>query len=462
MKTNFRKKKLLLINPFNSYQKGVIFDTNTISPPLGLGIISALTPDNWDIEILDENFNEFKYKDADLIGLTALTSAVNRAYDIAGIYKQKGIPTVIGGIHASMLPDEALKYVDTVVIGEAESVWPQLIKDFENKKLKRVYQGELLSLENLPIPRRDLFHPGYNKSNIQTSRGCPMNCDFCSVHTFNGNKYRHRPIKNVLDELEKIKHDNVFVVDDNIIGYSKKSTERAIKLFKGIIDRGIKKDWVCQASLNFADNEEVLKYAAESGCKLVLIGIESEKIIQLQETNKKLNLKIGVDNYQKIFQKIHKYGISVLGAFIYGYDTDSKQDLFNRTDYILNSNIDAVQSTILTPLPGTRLFDKLVKEDRLLYSNFPKDWERYFFMEVVHKPKLMTAEELQEAIVENWKILYEKKLMQRKLLKSIKLTKNIKAAVWAYFANLERHNLCLGKKIHPVDIEKMLSGLRKS
>jgi len=175
-----------------------------------------------------------------------------------------------------MVPDESLRYVDTVVIGEAESVWGAVIRDLENNNLKRTYRGKLLSLENLPIPRRDLFHKNYTQDNLQTSRGCPMNCDFCTVHDFNGSVYRERPVEDVLDEMETMKHDRIFMVDDNIIGYSKRSTERAIRLFKGIIERGIKKDWVCQASLNFADNEEVLELAAESGCRLVLIGIESE------------------------------------------------------------------------------------------------------------------------------------------------------------------------------------------
>jgi len=460
MKSSDKKKKLLLINPFNSYQKDTIVDVNTISPPLGLGIVAALTPDDWEVEIIDENFDPFEYREADLVGFTALTSAVNRAYELASIYKKEGIHTVLGGIHASMLPDESLQYVDSVVIGEAESVWQDLVRDFENNKLKKKYKGELLSLENLQVPRRDLFHQGYLQANMQTTRGCPMNCDFCTVHQFNGSRYRQRPVAEVLDEMETISHHRIFFVDDNIIGYSKKSTERAKQLFRGIVERGINKDWVCQASLNFADDEELLSLAAQSGCRLVLIGVESEKASQLQETNKKLNLKMGTDSYQETFRKINGHGISVLGAFIFGLDTDSKEDLYNRADYILNSDIDAIQSTIVTPLPGTRLFDRLEKEGRLLYTNFPKDWERYYFMEPVHKPLLMSQQELKEDMDRIWERLYDAKLMQRKMLQTLKKTRNIKAAVWAYFANVERHNLCLTENVEPVDVEKMLAGLQ--
>ncbi len=205
-----------------------------------------------------------------------------------------------------MVPDEATKYVDTVVTGEVESVWPTLIDDFEKSNLKKIYKGQHLSMENAPWPSRKLFHKEYKFASIQTTRGCPMKCEFCSVHTFNGNSYRLRPVNEVLDELETIEQDLVYFIDDNIIGYGKRLQERAIELFKGIIERGIKKEWFCSASMNFADNEEVLKYAAESGCRLVLLGIESERIDQLQGMNKKLNVKIGVDSYHDIFKKIHK------------------------------------------------------------------------------------------------------------------------------------------------------------
>ena len=155
------KKKLILINPFNQHTKGGLHHTQTISPPLALGIIAALTPDNWDIEIIDENFDEFQYKDADLVGITAMTANINRAYQIAASYRAEKTPTILGGIHASMCPEEAAGYVDVVVTGEAESVWGTLINDFETGNLRGIYNGELLPMNDAPIPRRDLFHPSY-------------------------------------------------------------------------------------------------------------------------------------------------------------------------------------------------------------------------------------------------------------------------------------------------------------
>jgi len=455
-----KRKKLLLVNPFSRYKWHEMYDVHSISPPLALGIIAALTPDSWDVEMHDENFQEFSYRDADLVALTSVTANSNRAYEIAKIYRDRGITTVIGGIHASMLPEEALQYVDTVVTGEAESIWEEVLRDFEKGTLKRQYHGELLPMADAPLPRRDLFHPSYVYANIQTSRGCPMNCDFCSVHTFNGNKYRQRPVEDVLDELETIPQDLVYFVDDNIIGYSKNSTERAIKLFKGMIERGIKKDWYCQASLNIADNEEVLKYMAESGCRMILIGIESEKQEQLQEVNKKLNLKMGIEKYQEIFDRIHKHGISVLGALIYGLDSDTREDLFKRTKFAIESGMDAMQATIVTPLPGTGLFERMKESGRLLYTNYPEDWKYYHFLEVVHQPGKMAPEEFMDAMWENWSIMYDAKTLQRKMLRSLKETRNAKAATWAYLSNVERHNIAFGKKHKPIDPNILLKGLK--
>jgi radical SAM superfamily enzyme YgiQ (UPF0313 family) len=279
------------------------------------------------------------------------------------------------------------------------------------------------------------------------------------VHTFNGSHYRERPVEEVLDELETISHQKVYFVDDNIIGYSKKSKERAKKLFKGMIDRGIRKDWYCQASLNVADDEEILKYMAESGCRMILIGIESEKVHQLEEANKTLNLKMGIDSYNEVFDRIHEYGISVLGALIYGLDSDTREDLFDRTRFAISSRMDAMQATIVTPLPGTGLFQRLEKEGRLIYTDFPGDWEHYHFTEVVHQPIEMTSRELMDAMMENWGILYDHKVIQKKMLETLKYTGDRKAAAWAYLSNVERHNVVFGRTRAPLDPEKFLKGL---
>jgi radical SAM superfamily enzyme YgiQ (UPF0313 family) len=434
-------KRLLLINPLSTMREGLILHSHVIYPPIGLGIVAALTPSDWQVEIIDENFGRFDYQEADLVGITALTSSAARAYELAAIYREKGIPTVIGGIHASMAPEEAQHYVDAVVVGEVEGVWKELIRDFEAGQLKRVYHADLLPFESAVWPRRDLFRPEYQFASIQTTRGCPMKCDFCSVHTFNGSKYRVRPVEEVLDELETITHEKIYFVDDNLIGYGKKAQERAIALFRGMLDRGIKKQWFCSASMNFADNEEVLKLAAEAGCVMVLLGIESERIEQLEETNKKLNVKIGIDHYADVFKKIHKYGISVLGAFIYGLESDTPETMRRRTEYINNADIDAVQATILTPLPGTALFNRMKEEGRLILHDFPHDWQKYDFAEIVFRHNNMSREEFMKEVRMNWDMLYNDDILKRKFLRTLKQTRSTLAGIWSYGSNLQYHNM---------------------
>lgn len=438
-------RKLVLINPVDRNRAGLSVNLSSRFPPLGLGIIAALTSDNWDVTIIDENFEPFVYREADLVGLTAFTASVVRAYEIARCYRERGIPTILGGIHASMLPHEALQYVDTVVIGEAEGVWPKVIADFEVEKLKRMYRGTWLELKDIPMPRHDLFHAGYMFDSIQTSRGCPMNCEFCSVTAFNGHRYRQRPIHEVLDELEAIPRKKVFFIDDNIIGYGREAAERAIRLFKGIIERGIKKDWMCQASMNFADNDDVLAYAAMSGCRMVVLGIEAENIGALSEVNKKLNLRIGTDVYRETFRRINRHGIAVIGAFIFGMDCDTPEALRRRTEYILKSEIDIMQTTYLTPLPGTRLFDRLKADGRLFYTDFPADWVHYDMTEVIHRPLMMTPHELQKTMAESNYRLYNSKSLFCKFIKTLLATRNLVTASWAYFSNRNYRNVAFSQ-----------------
>ena len=439
-------KKLLLVNPVNPRRVGLTVNPSSRFQPLGLGLIAARTPDNWNVEIIDENFRPFEYQAADLVGLTAFTAAATRAYEIASLYREKGTPTVLGGIHASMLPEEALQHVDAVVIGEAESVWARVIDDFEAGGMQRIYQGEWLDLKEMSKPRHDLFHPGYMFGSIQTSRGCPMDCEFCSVTAFNGHRYRQRPVEDVLDELETVPQSMVFFVDDNLIGYGKQSEERAITLFKGMMKRGIKKNWFCQASMNFADNEEVLEYASRSGCRMVFLGVEAEKADALESVNKRLNLSKGVNTYEDTFRRINRHGIAVLGAFIYGMDKDTPETLHHRTSYILSSRVDVMQTTYLTPLPGTRLFGRLREEKRLLYTNFPADWIHYDMTEVTFKPLLMEPQRLGKAMRESNRRLYNRWSLWRKFLKTWRSTRNFTTAMWAYNSNMNYRNVALGVK----------------
>jgi radical SAM superfamily enzyme YgiQ (UPF0313 family) len=250
----------------------------------------------------------------------------------------------------------------------------------------------------------------------------------------------------VLDELESIPQKRVFFVDDNIIGFGKQDEERTIALFKGMIERRISKEWFCQASINFAGNEEVLEYAAKSGCRMVFLGLEAESTSALEDVNKKLNLRLGVSSYDDAFRRINRHGIAVLGAFIYGMDSDTYEKLQARTDYILKSGIDVMQVTYLTPLPGTRLFNKLKDEQRLRYVNFPSDWVHYDMTEVTHKPQSMTPTELAEAMNECTRRLYNSGTIRKKFFKTWRSTKNFTTAMWAYTSNMNYRKVAFGTR----------------
>ncbi len=432
-------RRLLLINPVNPNRSGLTGDHSVRFPPLGLGIVAALTTGDYEIEILDENFDGFRYKEADLVALSSFTSQITRAYEIAGIYRERQIPTAIGGVHASMLPEEAGQYVDTVVVGEAESTWPQFIQDFENGRPERIYREDRTAHAKISAARHDLFHPKYVFDSIQTARGCPMDCDFCSVSAFNGRRYRQRDVEDVLEELEGISRRFIYFVDDNLYGYGGRATERAISLFTGIVRRGIRKQWFSQASVNFSDDDAVLERAAKSGCRMILLGVEAETDSALEDAGKTLNRRY-LNHYEEVFRRINSHGIAVYGSFIFGLERDTPESLRQRSKFIRDSAVDAMQITLMTPLPGTRFFERLRDENRLLYTDFPEDWARYDMTEVVFDPLLMTPDELFTALCGAGMELYNHATLWQKYLRTLLNTRDFTTAQWAYFTNLNYHN----------------------
>jgi radical SAM superfamily enzyme YgiQ (UPF0313 family) len=428
--------KLLLIHPVNQLRKGFVNHESTSFMPLGLGIVAALTPPDWEVELIDDSFGEFSYKPADLVAFTGFTANAPRAYEIAAIYREKGIHTVMGGVHATMCTDEVAIYMDTVFTGEAEGAWPALISDFEAGRIKKRYDGGIVDIHDIGIARRDIFkkYP-YHYDSVQTSRGCPQGCDFCSVTQMCGKTYREREVEDILDELEKTTHPLIFFVDDNLVNQKKGAEERAIRLFKGIVERGIKKYWFSQAALNFADNDEVLHWARKSGCMMVLMGIEAENPNALKDVRKNFNLKRGVKSYDETFRRIHKHGISVLAAMIFGMESDTKADLYARRDFIRDSSCDSYQCSILTPLPGTALYHRLKEQNKIVLNNYPDDWQQYDNMMAIVNTSNLGREELDMVMRDIWYSLYNKKAMRKKMFRTLWNTKSFKTAYWAYASN---------------------------
>ena len=424
-------KKLLLINPVGR-RSGYLLSRFSTFQPLGLAYTAAVTPSHWEIKIADENIEPFEFEDADLVGITAFTSNINRAYEIARLYKEKGIKVIIGGIHGSMLPDEALQYADSVVIGEVENIWKQVIEDFENNRLMSKYHGPRIDLaQSLITPRRELLSKEYFWNSVQTSRGCPFNCNFRSVSRYLGKDYRQRKADHVLNELENIEGEYILFVDDNLIGNSLENKNRTIDLFRGMIDRSLNKKWWMQTSINASEDEQLVELAASSGCMFVFIGFETIDKKTLKDMKKGVNLKVGIENYRNVIDRFHKYGIGVYGAFVIGNDGESPEYYQELAKFLSTSGIDIVQITILTPLPGTALMDELRSEGRLMYQNYPGDWDKHRFSYVVHHPLGIDASDVYAGNNYIKSRLYSFPTYQLRLLKSlyhIKTPTNVYAA----------------------------------
>lgn len=418
-------KKLLLINPVGR-RSGFLLSKISTFPPLGLAYVAASTPEEWEVTIIDENFDPFVFMEADLVGITAFTSNITRAYEIAGIYRERNIKVVMGGIHVSMSPDEALQYCDSVVIGEAEGIWGKVIHDFEHGDLSRIYNGPQINLlESAQKPRRDLLHQDYFWHPVQTSRGCPFDCNFCSVSKHSGTLYRQRAPEDVLDEIAEIESQYIVFVDDNLIGHSLENRNRAADLFQGMIQRKLNKKWWMQTSINAVDDERVIELAAKAGCMFVFIGFETINDSMLKGMAKGVNLNVGVANYKNVVDTFHKYGIAVMGAFIIGNDNETLTYYKALSEFLIISGMDIVQICILTPLPGTRLMEQLSKDGRILFGNFPTDWDKYRFSYVVHKLQGIESEEVYSGNNYIKKSIYSFPIYQYRLARSFFKLRNI-------------------------------------
>ncbi len=361
--------------------------------PLGLMYLAAHTPAGVDVRIIDESVEPIDFTDIpDIVGITTMTATAPRAYDIADMYRSKGATVIMGGIHASMLPEEALGHCDCVVVGEAEKLWEEVVADASSGRLQGLYKQESFEDFARPLlPRRDLINQKryWSANSVQTSRGCPHRCNFCSVTEFNGRKIRVRETDNVLAEVETIMRGNflrkrvVPFVDDNIAA----NPARAKELFKALIPMKIL--WGSQASITIARDEELVALAAESGCRFLFIGLETLSPGSIAEMGKSQNV---INEYEGALKLLKKYRIPVMGAFVFGFDGDDDQTFKETLDFAIENKIQVAQFANLTPYPGTRLYKQLLEEDRLIESVFWKDpaWESH----VVYQPMKMAPQQL--------------------------------------------------------------------
>jgi radical SAM superfamily enzyme YgiQ (UPF0313 family) len=393
--------KLLLIEPASQLniqtKKNRVLDNIVRKdyytvPPLALGIIAGLTPPDWEVKILQEPKNIINYDESsDLIGISAVTNTVRRGYEIAQEFIKHGKKVIMGGIHPTALPDEALQYCNSVCIGEAENIWQEILSDFIKGRLKRKYKSEkLFDLKLYTSPRRDLF-PSFKShifnigSSIEASRGCPYDCDFCSVSLSHGKEIRYRPLQNIIPEMETINNDNLFFVDNNIIA----NFNYAKELFRAMIP--LKKKWTGQATISIVKDPELLKLASDSGCYGLLIGIESITDEGFKKYKKNLS------NYQELKEavKILKdHNIGILAHMVFGNDFETSQTIQESLNKLLELDITTATLGIIVPYPGTKLFETLHKEHRILTTN----WNYYDINHLVFKPLHFSKEDFLEDI----------------------------------------------------------------
>lgn len=358
--------------------------------PLAFAILLGLTPPDVEVALFDERLGTISYdQPTDLVALTVETYTARRAYQIATCFRQRGVPVVVGGCHPTFMPEEALQYVDSVVIGEAEGLWKRVVRDARLGRLQRIYrQPAQPSLQGLKYDRSIFQGKRYVPlAPVQYGRGCRFACDFCSVHAFYGARLRQRPVREVVAEIEELGRKYILLVDDNVFV----DVPKAEELFRAFIP--LKIHWVGQVSIDVAENTGLLDLMARSGCITAIIGFESLNADNLKQMGKKWNLRHG--DYATAIQKFQDRGIMVYGTFVFGYDHDTIDSFDVTVEFALRSKFCLANFNPLTPTPGARLYERLRAEGRLIYDRWWLDPD-YRYGQATFHPRGMTADELTE------------------------------------------------------------------
>ena len=424
--------KIVLISPERERKKEEAFLFRLSF--LNLPYVAAVTPPDVEVKIVDEAFEKINFEEkVDLVGITAQTPVAPRAYQIAKEFKKRGVPVVIGGVHASMLPEEALQHVDAVVIGEAEKIWPDLIEDLKKGQLKKIYQMDgFINPSSLPLPRRELLKERFYfpLKLLETTRGCPHHCDFCGVSKFFGFRYRNRSISEIDRELKTLfnkgqvisphlkkilslfnkdlpyflKRRLLYIIDSNIAG----DRQFCIDLVTLLKEYDLL--WYGHALVSIAFNQKLLEGFSQSGCIALNIGFESFSIKNLQVMGKGFNKP---SHYGEAVQRIHDHGIGIMGTFIVGLDDDDPGVFQRIIDFCIDYRLDWALTFIMAPYPGTDSFLRLEKEGRI----FCKDWEKYDSLNAVYQPLLMSAVELESGMKKVWKDVFSISSIYKRILK---------------------------------------------
>ena len=356
------------------------------SPLAGLISVAAAIPrDRYEVVLTDENIESIDFDlKADVVGISAMTAYVNRGYEIADAFRARGVPVVMGGVHPSFMPQEALQHCDAVVIGEVELVIDKLLDDLERGEMRGTYKSEKLHpMVGLPMPRYDLIkkHRYVNRTFVQTSRGCHQGCTFCCEPLMNGLKFRYRPIDEVMREVDHCGSRMISINDSDFFG----TKERPKEVMRALKGRGV--HWQAGVTSKLAQDDRMLELAAESGCTLMSIGFESITRSTLTKVHKHVNRP---ETFVSLVEKVHSYGIMVFGLFMFGFDGDDPSVFEETVKFCIDANYDACAFSVLTPYPGTLTWYDLKKAGRIVSF----DWSKYDQSNVVFRPTHMTGDEL--------------------------------------------------------------------
>jgi radical SAM superfamily enzyme YgiQ (UPF0313 family) len=377
-------KKLLMINPGifeNSRSKDAM-------EPLAFAALAAHTPEGWDIEFQDERIEKLELDgDADLAALSVQTFTARRAYRIAKILRDRNIPVLMGGVHASLMPEEVMEHADCVVTGDAENCWAGVLEDAERGKLQQVYNsGPVKDPSLIRFDRRIFRGKHYSLLKpVQTIRGCRYSCSFCSVHKLFGDSIIQRDPAEVVREIQGLKASFLFFVDDNLFISLEKTRPLLIAL------KNIKRRWTCQISIDAAMDNELLDLLADAGCIAVFVGFESMDERNLKELQKSGNLRFS--DYSEAVKSFRSRGIMVCGSFVFGSSYDSKESIFQTLDFSLKEKLCLCHFNVLFPTPGTVLYKNMEIENRLIYKKWWLDSE-FRYGNAAFRPEGITTEEL--------------------------------------------------------------------
>jgi len=420
--------KILLIFPRIEHGATTYSDKGSWSsilfgyPIITLPHLAGITPRQHTVKIVNENYEDINFDEpADLIGITSYTMTAPRVYEIADEFRRRGKKVVLGGYHPTAMPQEAIQHADSVVLGEAELTWPEVLHDAESGGLKQFYgPNPDFDMAAIPPIRRDLIRQNPMIGAVQSTRGCPNQCEFCAIASFCKHAVKQRPVKNVVEEIKQMPN-RIFVIHDPSLTVNPAYSR---ELFKELIRQKVHKGWVSNGNSNVLGkvDEEFLELAKKSGCVEWFVGFESVSQASLNGIKKTVNK---VEDFKKTIKRLHKYGMAVQGGIIFGFDQDTPEIFDLTLEKMYEWELDAVEINILTPFPGTPLYDRLEREGRIV----SKDWKRYNQVDVVFKPKQMTEKELFEGSRKVAKQYYSVPNVIKRAVRTFTIVRNLPAVL---------------------------------